>query len=66
MEYDHARARADHDKLLVEHQAIAAASHAFNAEFSELELALGNLLYEALHVPDSRVAHAIYYTPPRI
>ncbi len=46
-----------------EQEAIRTAVIAFNARFSELELVLGNLLSAIINIKDSKIAHAIYYSP---
>ncbi len=54
---------AERIRLDKEHEEIRKFNVAFALRFSELELALGNLLYEIIHRPESRLAHAIYYSP---
>jgi hypothetical protein len=36
---------------------------AFHRQWAELDNALGALLYEILHLPDSHIAYAIYFSP---
>jgi len=55
--------RAEHDHLSKEHGELRSAIWAFNAAFNELELALSGLLHEALHIPRSQLAYAIYFSP---
>jgi hypothetical protein len=49
--------------LAREHEAIRNNVSLFNAVFSELELALGALLYVIINIPRSRLAYAIYFSP---
>jgi uncharacterized protein with HEPN domain len=57
--------QSEHDRKALdkEHEALRNSIWAFNATFSELEVALSALLYEALHIPKSKVAYAIYHSP---
>lgn len=55
--------RAEHAAIEKEHEELKQFTTIFGQLFSELELALGNLLAEIIHKPSSRIAHAIYYSP---
>lgn len=52
-------------RLDVEHKSLRDLMVSFSITFSELEMALGNLLYEILNIQpkSSHIGHAIYYTP---
>lgn len=57
------RIQDDHVRITKEHDALRNAIWSFNSAFNELEIALSTLLHEALHVPKSKVAYAVYYSP---
>lgn len=64
-EIDMQRVRQDQERVANEHTELRNAIWAFNRCFSDLEMALGQLLYEAIHTEprSSRIAHAVYYSP---
>jgi hypothetical protein len=47
----------------LERKRIRNAVMSFHGAFSSLETALSTLLYAILHIPDSQLAYAIYYSP---
>ena len=57
------RTREESERNAKEHEAIKAAVDAFNRGFSNLEISLSALLYNAIHLPSSQVAYAIYFSP---
>ena len=55
----------DSKRVEREHTELRNAIWAFNQRFSELEIALSTLLYEAIHAEprSSKIAYAVYYSP---
>ncbi len=64
-EEDVQRTEETHKRLAKEHEDLRNAIWIFNQSFSELEIALSALLYEALNIQprSSHLAYAIYYSP---
>ena len=61
---DFERMHKEHERREEEYKKLRSYMVSFSISWSELEMALGNLLSEILNIPHSRIAHAVYYTPP--